>query len=369
MKWRLILPCLVLVAGLTPTAQAQKIKHKPRWQFDLRKLGYRTPGSSLFGLNDPGSNAVVVFSKERVVVAFDAWNRPARDALPQGFFVRLVVFDAVSGHVLTQEEWPSTFPRPEMAATDEGNLVLLMEEKRPPSETWPAELMLLSPELRILHQMSLPSEDENDFWEISVSPTGSSLLLSHHTSSSVSHELFNPDTMALRTSWTDDLNVWGISDNYAMSFGSRTHSVVTCPFNGQWDPIQNLGRWMAIALDSSTLVGVGKTKASFDVVTVGGKKLFGSTLSARRADVAVQPVGASADGRRFILRVLTNAMHWYQASRQFVYVYQSPNSAPIFMLEVHKINSFRLVPVLSPDGSLLAVVYGGELRVFELPAQ
>lgn len=352
-------------------AQAQKVKHKPKWQFDVQKLGYRTPGGTFAGLNDPGSSSAVAASRSWVGIVFDARSQPKENAIQLGFLTVLATFDAASGRLLAHREIPSPYLGfSKLAATAQGNLLLFQSipaGQRP--KGWQTVVELLSPDLRTLHTMRMSSNNKDDHWDMKVSATGSSLLLSHHTSHSIFHELFDPDTMTLRTAWTDDKNVSGISDSYAVSssYPSLPATAVICLFDAHWRPIEYL-HGSVIPLDGTKLLGLGMAEGSFTISTVQGKSLFEQSLAAPGANLFVLPAAVSTDGKKFALVVSANTRHWYLSSREFVYVYEPPDRMPIFMLKVHKVFSFDISPSFSPDGNSLAVVDSGKIKVFSLNA-
>jgi hypothetical protein len=302
---------------------------------------------------------------------FDARNQPKENGIAQGFLTVLATFDAASGHLIAHQEIPLPYLGfSKLAATTQGNLLLFQSIPLGQGPNgWQTNVELLSSDMRILHTMRMSSNDKDDDWEMNVSASGKSLLLSHHTSHSISHELFDPDTMTLRSAWKDDKNVSGISDTYAVSssYPSLPATVVICSFDGHWRPIGDLHK-SAIPLDGTKLLGLRMAAGSFTITTLQDKSLFEQSLTAPGANLFVLPAAVSTDGEKFALVVSANTRHWYLNSREFVYVYEPPDRAPIFMLEVHKVFSFDISPAFSSDGNSLAVVDSGKIKVFNLKA-
>lgn len=384
MRWKRQVLAAVVVGLLGSAAHAQKVKHKAHWQFDLRRLGFRNPGHFPFGFNDPGSTPFLTFSRNWVAVSFDALSKPTRANPVPDFLIVLAVFDAVSGRLWRRVAifpYCGGLPSISVAATAEGNLLYLencpIQNARSRVVGWATRLLLLTPNLRVIRKIDMPSSGADNFWYMNVSATGRSLLLTRDAGAPIQHDqLLDPDTLALRKEWSDNVSIEGITDTYALGAPpfSPAHPgpppALICPFNGHWTPVPGLRGYFA-PLGSSELLGLGRTPLSFAVATVGGQRVSGSRLSVRRGKLSVQfwKAAVSADGKRFALPLLVEPQHWYQTQRQFVFVYDPPSTSPVFRLEVHKVVWSVFSPALSPDGKLLAVISGARLKVYALPAR
>lgn len=386
------LMCVFLVAGPTLVHAATK-NPQPIWTVDLKKYGFR--GSHLGLVNDPGSFPHIAFSAGTVAVLFD---QKAEEISQRGSDVktwlgwRLVglFFDANTGELLAKRTWIAYLPWPNsLLPTAGGNFVYLMTKfPRPvhiptsPSEIHlidgplPTSLLLLSPTGEELKRLQLPvgETSKHDDWEARISPSGKSLLMTHHKDDSCEFVLLDADTLKQRATWDASSCpvVEAISDKQILvnksghrligKFGDSLNDIALSSFNSRFltdDSIVTFGAapWGAGWMMDST----GKLMSSFhfDISDPGLRGIRPGVL----------PAFVSRDGRRFgtITDQIVGPIFFRKGERT-LYIWQESGNRLAFTSQLRYSFAEGAQAALSSDGSLLVALNIRKVSMYKLPA-
>jgi hypothetical protein len=371
-KHVLLLGLSLLIIVPVVVAGNEQVKHQPRWQFDLRHFGLRTPGR-WHGLNDFGSDAKLAITTGRVIVAFETYNNEAVPGSGEPFVVDVSIFDTVTGRNIAHQRWPSPSPAFAVSINTIGNIVLMIGgETLSPTRRWPAVVLLLSPDdLHTVRRVVLPST-QTTYWQGLFSASGKSLLLSGSLpNKQYDHLLLDPDTLALRKEWFDDVYPKGISDSFALAqtFSEVEHrrKFLLSRFDEHWTDVGIDVAGDAIPISDSAIMVTSTSVSTFSVPV--GQRLFSHVVTAENTEVRLESLlsRSSADGRRLAVVAYTKPKHWYIPVRNFVLVYEPPDTEPIFTLELPRIEAFKPVLAFSSNADALVLIHSGRVQYFELP--
>jgi hypothetical protein len=367
-KLTIVVTILIVIGSLAAPAACIDAHPKPKWEFSLRKFGFR---NSL--------PPEIVVAGETVGVAFAASNpdklNPANRIGENLFLIHLVTLQLSTGKLVAHKQWVESMPDFTLGSSSTGNFVLLLQQHNDSaSATWPATLLFLSHDLQEVKRMELPSANGYDSWQLATSATGRSLLLSHSQGANHSnrHELLDCDTLQSRAVWTDDVIVMGgtIADTFALSWGvtAKPHGawVVVSPFADHWVALKDFGTLTpALPLGEDRIVGTGETPSTILVTNRAGEKVFARALTASESTPIARVIAASADGTKAAFSVLGKGKHWYYPTRNFVLVYEPPKTDVVFVTTIPGFNPAEAA--FSPDATSIVLLAGHSVRAFDLP--
>jgi hypothetical protein len=251
-------------------------------------------------------------------------------------------------------------------------------------------IRLLSPSFEVIREQNLAT-DPNCLnpgaicGGLALSASRRVLLLSRHNpGANYTYQLVDSDTFAPLANWSENIRIADISERWLIGYCGERPMVCTRGIDQSWQPFQpnGLGREMTDAMravpqfvNATTLLIAAWNKMA--VATVDGSVLFKMDLPKNRS---FGKAVTSSGGERFALienrlRGVTNEfldMSAFPAADRVV-VYSIPDRRAIYAVKVKGnspwppwVNHVNQL-ALSPDGSLLAVVSDGILKIYRLP--
>lgn len=382
-------------ALVTPEQLIAGPKPQPVWTVDLKKYGFR--GLRFGVVDDAGSMAQIAFSKNTVAVLFDE----KAEELPQKgtdgktwerwHFVGLF-FDAKTGNLLAKRSWIADLPWPvQVFPTAAGNFVFLMSRIREPLEIpsnskdlagiydrHPTTLLLLSPTGEELRRVELPlrGTSKDEYWKGQVSPSGTSILVTHVGNNFCEFVLLDANTLTQRSAGkqSDAANcaVAAISDEQVLFHAGKEQSLIG-KFGSSLNSI-SLPYGHSRFLKNDLIV-------TFSILPWGAAMITRSTgeqVAAFRLDIhdpgprgvrpGVMPPFASSDGRRFgtVIDQAAGSLLFRKEERT-LYVWQEPGNKLMFTAQLKYSIIQGAEGMLSDDGSHLAVLNARRVSMYDLP--
>jgi hypothetical protein len=382
----LVLTAVELLPRAGPTSASEVngtvSKVKPLWVADLKPLGFRKFRRGF--VNDYGSMSSIAFSKDRVAVEFDTFNRerastPNAAVLPnpQPFRLIVVFLDADTGKQSAIRSWPAAALDPDVVySTYGGRFLVHLHEVKQGEGVGPSTLILLSQtfeELKRL-QLALAGRLRHEWWEVETSPDGRVLLLCHVQEGVEEDQLLNPDTFERQAVWKD-VHTGGASSvaSHEMirkrGLASDTPDMVSVRTPEQtWHALRSFEGHPKLLTENLIVATGGRKEHSggVEVSRTTGEVVFSEDLRIGGRRTRIDAPIVSAGGKRFAAIVNSCIGNRCYGYRRFVFVWEPSNQDPVLGLQISANAPLFAAAALSPDGSLLAVVNGTTLEVYQV---
>lgn len=352
-------------------------KAKPHWATDLKPLGFRKFRRGF--VNDYGSASSIAFGKESIAVGFDALNKGATNATsapglanPQPFRLIVAFLDPNTGRQLAVRSWPAATLDPDMVYTTKGGRFLVqLHETRQGEGVGPSTLILLSQtfEEQKRLQLSLYGGSRGEWWEVHIAPDRSSLLLCHVQDGAEEDQLLDPDSFERDAAWKDvhtgtASSVAGHAIIRKKGLGSDT--VYLRGADQTWRALRSFQGHPKL-LTEDLIVATGGRSGAIEASRRDGTTVLSEELSIEGHRTRIDPPIVSAGGKRFAAIVNSCVGRSCYGYRRFVFVWDVTKEDPILGLQISTNAPLFPGAALSPDGSLLAVVNGSRLEVYQVP--
>lgn len=367
-------------AGVTP-------KPKPRrqiasWAVDLRSLGYTGPPRTFVAEGYPEIiKQPLCFVDETTLVATFFTRERAENLAQRGstdpfrpLRLHAVFLDARTGEVRTRHEWATPSPAAGVVACYDGRIVLRIGER----------ITLYSKQLEPIAELVLPSrpppQEYIQVWNHLTSPNEREILLFDYSISL----WIDSDNLEIVRTWEygklfDSPRQWGwpsISSNSLARAVDRLHTEIWLrPLDGPWrkvcGPPVRCGEPHFVSND----LFVSVKAQELSLIRTDGRVVFAEGFDGR-LHLKSGP-HSSADGNRFAVALFDkkggnaflDIMPAFPLNR--VMVYDIPAARWVYTLDAKPLNidEENLESIaLSPDGSLLAIMGRGIVKVYEISA-
>jgi hypothetical protein len=377
----------VILAGLAAVssvrAQSQEFdpplsKDRPLIEMDLGKFGYDTSSATnrlpkFVDFTDLNRLALGWVTLDDSSLADKTGSLTARPA-----HLHVLVLNARTGAKEGLQAWSTPSTPIRFAGVSEGKFLICTASM----------LRLLSASFEVIREENLPGDSacfSPFFWEgWGISPSKRYLVLSSRSGQSFQNSLFDLESFSSVAQWTEKRRTNDITDHWQAGLCEKGEMCI----RGMGEPwrtfhSEGLDKQMndfkpkspLFVTDELLVIDAGNEMAAVDV---DGRVLFQVRLPKKRS--FGRPV-RSTRGERFAImenrqRGVTNeALDMYAfASNDRVVVFSIPDRRAIFAVGVKGRSPWPLWEehrnnvALSPDGSLLAVVTDGLLKVYQLPA-
>jgi hypothetical protein len=352
-------------------------KDKPLFEVDAHKFGYERfsdkkavrPVRILVDFTDVSHLALAWAMPDPVSTAKNAGQPSPRPA-----HLHVLLLDAKAGSKVGEGQWsiPSVFfgffgLRDGRSVTCSGNT-----------------LRLFSAGLEVVHEEALSSDNSCSIFRPGdgISPSRRSLLLWHASNGGRQMELRDAQTFAVVAKWTEKSEkTTGISDRRIAGLCGQPPGLCVRDIEQPWRSLQvpwkdapkNFNQAPAAFANDDTLIIQASLLA---VATVQGAALFTVGLPKGRFVVSAKPSGgdrfAAIEARMRGLRSEPLDMYPFQSDDKVV-VYSISGRRAIYALKLEGTSPWTPWAIhandvaISPDGTALAVVSDGVLRVYGLP--
>ena len=352
-----------------------------KWSVDLRSVGFTgfAPKQEQWGLHFK-ANPLCFVSRETLIATFmtreNVTTLARRDQPGEALPLRLhgIFLDTEKGKVGATREWTITRPRAGIIAGDDGRFTVLT----------PAMIGVYSRNLELLKDLKLSSEQQSHLWNFYPSPTGKSIVVEYHHPEA-SFQWIDIDPLQVRAGWSDGVTGASISDD-GIAFSRETfvkstgfvHEVLLRPRAGSEQTICRVivGRSDSCGVPeflSADVLALWMPHGLTLVPKAGGDSILKATF--REDEWLGRPLHPSADGKRFAVMVWAHKggsefldISPYSALKRIV-VYDLRSRQAIYTLDAGKAQIKSVSgAALSPDGSLLAILMGGVVEVYEIPS-
>jgi hypothetical protein len=370
-----------LSSASKPTVETATAAITAKWNTDLRVAVESTALGTEVGRGHAPqrSKTSVWFLNNSSIVATFVTRRgkphlSVRDNSDESLPLRLstVILDAGTGKITKTETWPTEFRFAGIVAVHDGKFVTQRG----------TALSLCSSDAKELKRLNLPPlQGDRWGWYATASPTGKSILLATADSTTTS-----------QTPWlwvdTDSLQVvhsWKETQNGRVAVSDTTIARIACGTRSHHcDPhveIRNLAAdWKTIApIEAQFQLSPQFVNEDMLFISDHPWKLLrtdGTVLFVENSPSEGSMVVPSAGGQRFIVPFFKLAGDFPAldiAGRgvlKKISIYDAPFQTRAYNLEVKGPKITRPPAVdfaLSPDGSLLAVLHGESVYLFQLP--
>lgn len=287
------------------------------------------------------------------------------------FILHTLIVDAKSGEVLLAKDLPT---RPERILEHPSTSVqavaggVVVRTGR--------ILLLFSPELKELQTLTLPQDNPNETWIVSVSPTGRTVLLNGYDRQSSHFSVLDGSTLATRTSWAGPplRHSYSISDSAIVAADTKQEYFgITLFGTNSWKTIYGQAN-KAGCIQTPTFITdrlIANAGCGLALVNVDGESLMKVNPEKQQS---IQPKIADARAGAvfgFASTFGTGGGLWDIDTR-----ISSVNITAYNTLLRKSILSLRLDPLpkqyydfaFSPDGSKLAILTDGNVTVYKLEA-
>jgi hypothetical protein len=392
MRWRSAktgINCVagVILAGLAAVsgvrAQPQDLdpilnKDRPLLEIDLGKFGYDTSSATnrlpkFVDFTDLNRLALGWVTLDDSALADKTGSQTARPA-----HLRVLVLNARTGAKEGLQAWSTPSTPIRFAGIGEGKFLICTA----------STLRLLSGSFEVIREENLPGDGacfSPFFWGgWGISPSKRYLLLSSYSERSYQNSLFELETFTSVAQWAEKRRTNDISDHWQAGLCERGEMCIR-GMSEPWRTFHSDGldkqlddfkpKSPLFVNDRMLVIEAGNEMAAVDV---DGQVLFQVRLPKKRS--FGRPV-RSTGGERFAImenrqRGMTNeVLDMYAfASNDRVVVFSIPDRRAIFAVGVKGRSPWppweehRNYMALSPEGTLLAVVTDGLLKVYQLPA-
>lgn len=368
------LVCAVRAQDPEPSSR----KDRPRLEVDLQKLGYDTARSTwrspkFVDFTDASHLAVAWVTLDDPTLADKAGPLTARPA-----HLHAIVLDATTGQKLGGQAWSTPSTPVRFLGGRDGKLLTCTGNV----------LRLFSPNFEVLREQNLPNDrgclGQRPGW--GISPSRRSLLLSFFLGRGQGNQntLLDAETFSFIARWTENPLIENMSDHWLLASCGPKREACIRGIDKPWQPFLPAGidkdmnnAWLYSTrfVNDDTLV-VGQRNKML-VVAADGTQLFHVELGKKRS---VEGAVTSVGGERFAViedkeRGLTSQPLDISAfpSNDRAVVYSIPDHRAIYSVKVKgtspwppwEAHTNQLA--LSPDGTLLAVITDGILRIYRLP--
>jgi len=367
-------------------AQKSESNARPSWTVSLKRYGYRGPHRGL--VNDPGSLANIAFSKSTIAVIFDEKaeeDQSTDKKVWYGWRLSIVFLNPATGDVAAKRSWIGDLDwRRRLIPTADGNFVFLLTKFPEPIEVpgtqetrrieaarpHPATLFLLSSTGDEVKHVDLATGGRG--WQISVSPSGKSILLAYEFDKSIQFRLLDADTFEQRAAWSaadaGGLKPLAISDEYVLFSAGKASLIERFSSESRQVPLprghaQFLSGDLILTVTPPTLSPSG----SATITSINGEEVASIDLGIHdRMEGAIPPIVA-ADGQRFgtIVDRITGG-RFLRKYQRIAYVWERPRNDVVLKTEIPY--SERPEAAISADGSALTVLNAGKIAMYRLSA-
>jgi hypothetical protein len=304
---------------------------------------------------------------------------------PEPAHLDVIFFDARTGQKQSRTAWPTSaryFSRPLFFGIPDGKLLTCSENA----------LRLLSPSSEMVKETHLPNDASCVNVAFQHSPSRRTLLVSILSEHGRQIELLDVETLAILSSWNQEkvagatfTGIASISDHCQVGYCGEPTGLCVRRFDEPWEPFRpagfdtqmtKRGRTPVSFVSDQTLTIEGKATT---IATVDGMILFQITPPDKR--VLLPPVPSSGGARFAViedrfrgLRSEPLDMYPFTANDR-VSVYSMKDRRAIFSIKLKGTSPWTPwdvhdnVLALSPDGSFLAVVSDGVLKLYRLPSE
>jgi len=374
----------------------------PVWQLDVRALGFANPHRPESSRGPFPHDPVSYLAGGQIVVTFV--TRVAPEGVPRRdqpdeslpFRLHALFIDAATGKVRTEREWPTASARSCVLPSPGGKFLVFTPDK----------LLLYSPSLELLQELSLPLRRKANWetWELHPSPAGKYLLISYDAKSNerfagtlrqarlpqdrdlidrtfaqleLSEDLVDTEELSILGSWTvklgfDDTHPpTSISDEGLLVLGEKAER-----FDSPWQPVPLFSRSLGFFINDQVLLALRSKPPrllGFDLNNTRGDLLFKEDFP-DNGEIMVDPVRHSAGGQRFALAFIKGkggiaaldiAPHY---SLKRIIVFDIPSLQWVYRLDGKRQRIKNISGLaLSPDGSQLGLIdQNGILRAYRL---
>jgi len=355
----------------------------PIWSVDLRSIGFTgfAPKQETWGLHLRPNPLCFIDSKALIatfITREDVTTLARRDQPGEASPLRLhaIFLNAGAGKVQATKEWPITRSRGGVVATGDGRFAVLT----------PAMIAAYSPSLELVKDFRLSSQQQSHLWNFHVSPSGKSILVEYHYPEAA-YQWLNSDSLQPQDAlWSESMPVLSVSDDneiasfrdtYAKAERINIFEALIQPRNGAErtvcrtfaGQVASCGDPEFVSNDVLALV----MPHGFNLVSkTGGDALL--KVSFRDDEWLGRPLYPSADGKRLAVTVWEHkgGSVFFDISSHSVLkrivVYDLHNRQVVCTLDAkqQKIKDVSGV-ALSPDGSLVAVLTDGIVKVYQVP--
>jgi hypothetical protein len=298
-----------------------------------------------------------------------------------------VFFEGATGRIRTTRDWPVAHPNVGIICAPGGKFIMATGER----------LTLYSPDLESLKELSTAAGSNwNPYFEFRQSPSTKSALLVYGNTAPLRRDIdaahireyissikwlywwIDIDDLALRRSWIDGIESHiSVSDEAIVTTGGSPEPGSFADLIGEPNgPKRAICRGRTCGYPqfiNARAVALVRPE-SLRVMGTAGELLFDQEFQNGDALLVYEPLYTSADGQRFAIRVWTvkgsNALLDIggHAVLRRVTVFDVPSRRWIYTLDAkqQKIKTISGL-ALSPDGSLLAIMTDGIVRVYPLP--
>jgi hypothetical protein len=323
----------------------------------------------------------IAFSKDTIAVGFDTFNREYDRAAKgpvvsnwQLFRLVVVFLDARTGRQLAIRSWPVGALDPDVLhGTYQGRFLIQFHQM---GLLGPSTLILLSQtfeELKRL-QLRLSGGSRHEWWEGETSPDGRALLLRHVKDGSEEDQLLDPDTFEPQAAWKDvhTGGAWSLAGREMIrkiGVGSdRPDMVYVRGADQTWHALRVFDGFPKLLTEDLIVATGGRKEHSggIEVSGTNGKTVLSEDLQIQGRRTSIGHPIVSAGGKRFAAIVNSCVRRNCYGYRRFVFVWEPPNQDPVIGLQISTNAPLFPVAALSPDGSLLAVVNGTRLEVYQV---
>lgn len=364
-------------AGKTQTPEPAPSNERPVLELDLRKYGYELPRFVWPSFVEFTDNDHLAWAWVTVDPSPKPSVRP-KNYSPPPSHLHVIIVDAQTGQMQGQQEWPTPYAPVFFSTLPSGKFLSCTGNL----------LRLFSSNFEMLREQDLqPYGCSSNFYSEAIfliSPNRQSAILSFPDEGKYQAKLLNIERFSVVAEWQEDTPIKPIAVADHWFIGSCGQPATTCirGIDQPWRPIQPLGLnnltdhpiHVSAVNDTTVVFGSGNEIA---VVTVDGTILF--TVKLAKNGSFDKPITSSGGDRFAVMenkqRGLTSApldMYAFPSNDRIV-VFSIVDRRPIFAVRVEgdspwtswKGHVNRLA--LSPDGTLLAVVSDGILKVYRLP--
>jgi hypothetical protein len=381
-KARLAKSAALLLAGLAVVCLGQSQepepsldKDHPLLEIDLHKFGYDTSRSTKHlskfvpSFTDSTHLAIAWLTLDDPTIADKTGPATARPA-----HLHVLVIDATTGQEIGAQTWPTPSTPVRFLAARDGKFLTCTGNI----------LRLFSPTFEVIREKSPVGRACLSMKPGGISPSRRSLLLSSYLGQqSYEDALLDVETFAAIAQWTEKIPIDNASDHWLVASCGPKRAPCIRGIDKSWQSFQPSGMDKAVTqfrfelarfVSDDTLV-MGWDKMS--MVKVDGTELFHLDFPRGRS---FEGTVTSTDGGRFAViedrqrgitsqpldmyALLSNdrAVVYSVADRRAIYAVKVRGSSPWPPWATHNNHL-----ALSADGTLLAIVDGGDLKVYRLP--
>jgi len=384
-----VLVGVALVCGMQAQSAEPKqttAHDRPLWTMDLRQFGYER---WLRKNTRPFPVGVDFTDTDHIAVAWTMPDVPheakhTAPLIPEPAHLNVVIFDAKTGQKQNKAEWPTSsryFSRPLFFGIPDGKVLTCSDNA----------LRLLSPSLAIVREIQLPRPAGCLNVNFQNSPSRRTVLVSILSDHSRKEELLEVETLAILSSWTEERTpeakskgIISISDHWAVGYCDEPSELCLRRSGQDWQPFHPNGfdtqmikrqRIPASFVNDNTLVVTRHVAA---IATVDGIVLF--TITPPQQHVLLPP-GTSAGGSHFVM--IEDRFRGIRSEPLDMYPFTANDQASVYSIKDRRgIFSIKLKGTspwtpwdihdnylaLSPDGTSLAVLSDGVLKLYQLPS-